>query len=158
MFRKVQSASNEDTENLRRMSRREQWFIVLLFFIGGCLMSVPLIRLDWLMHQSKSWPEVEGRVVSVERRGHDRGLTYTYQYTANGNTECSTNIELGPDSGNYPLRVGERVLVRHSLDPNPYAFLFKADFRTLTLIHVIGYGWMAMGGVGLFCLLRRTAT
>jgi hypothetical protein len=140
------------------MSRREQWFLVLLFLVGGCFMSVALIRLDWILHQSKSWPEVEGRVVSVERRGHDRGLTYTYQYTytADGKTESSTNIELGPDAGYYPLKEGDRVLVRHSPGPNPYAFLFKTDLKTLMLFHVIGYGWMIAGGFGLFALMRRT--
>lgn len=157
MFRKVQFASDEDTGSARRMSSREQWFIVLLFLVGGCIMSVPLIRLDWILHQSKFWPEVEGRVVSVEQRDHDRGLTYTYQYTANGKSERSTNIELGPDEGYYPLKEGDRVMVRHSPGQNPYAFLFKADFKTFMLFHVIGYGWMISGGFGLFALMRRTA-
>ena len=97
-------------------------------------------------------------MVSAERVGHDKGLTYTYQFVANGKTETSTNIEPGPDSGNYHLSKGERVDVLHSPGANPYAFLIGPDIEFFSLIHVIGFGWVALGGIGIYALLHDRET
>ena len=150
MFKKVETVANDGIRNDRRTAR----IIVMFFFVGGLFVSACAIRIDWIIHRSKSWPRAEGRVVSVERVGHDRGITYTYQFVANGKAETSTNIELGPDSGHYPFDEGEQVEVLHSPGANPYAFLMKPDIKSYILIHVIGFGWMAMGGLGVFGLLR----
>jgi len=154
MFKKVSSvADGSDREN-REMTPRAVWFIVMIFLVGGILISACAIRIDWILLQSKTWPQAEGRVVSVERVGHDKYPTYTYQYTANGKTHTSTNIEPGADSGNYPLNEGERVEVRHSPDANPYSFLMNTDIKSMILIHVIGFGWLAVSSIALFALLR----
>ena len=150
VFKKLENVADEDI----RSDRRTAGFLVVLFLVGGLFVSACAIRIDWIIHRSKSWPRAEGRVVSVERVGHDRGLTYTYQFVANGKTETSTNIEPGPDSGNYPFSEGERVEVLHSPGANPYAFLMKTDNRTFILMHVIGFGWMAAGGLGAYGLVR----
>jgi hypothetical protein len=154
MFKKVGCVADDGIGNDRAMSDRKAGFIVMFFLAGGILISACAIRLDWILLRSKSWPRAEGRVVSVERVGHDRGLTYTYQYTANGKTHTSTNIEPGADSGNYPLNEDERVEVRYSTDANPYSFLMNTDIKSMILVHVIGFGWMAAGGLGLLGLVR----
>ena len=154
MFKKVGCVADDGIGNDRAMNHRKAGFIVMFFLAGGILVSACAIRLDWILHQSKSWPRAEGRVLSVERVGHDRGLTYTYQFIANGRTETSTNIEPGPDSGHYPFGEGERVEVSHSPGTSPYAFLVKPDIKTFILIHVIGFGWVALGGLGFYGLVR----
>ena len=154
MFKKVETVADEDIQS----DRRTAGFLVVLFLVGGLFVSACAIRIDWIIHRSKSWPRAEGRVVSVERVGHDRGLTYTYQFVANGKTETSTNIEPGPDSGNYPFGEGERVEVLHSPGANPYAFLRKTDIKSFILMHVIGFGWMAAGGLGAYGLVRGRET
>lgn len=127
----------------------------MFFLVGGIIVCTYALRIDWILHQSKSWPESEGRVISVMRVGHDRGLTYTYQYVANGKTEISTNIEPGMDSGYYPISEGEEVGVWHTGNDDSYSYLVRPDVKSIILPHVLGFSWMAMGGVGLFALYRR---
>ncbi len=150
MFKKVETVAGDGIRNDRRIAG----FLVMFFLAGGLLISTCAIRIDWILHRSKSWPRAEGRVVSVERVGHDRGLTYTYQFVANGKTETSTNMEPGPDSGHYPLGEGERVEVLHSPGANPYAFLMRTEIKSFILMHVIGFSWTVLGGFGLYGLVR----
>jgi Protein of unknown function (DUF3592) len=152
MLKKIEHVSSGETPHDMRPFR----IISLIFLAVGALVSGYAVRLDWILLRSKSWPVVQGEMVSLEHMANSKGVRYTYGYTRDGRQIESSNIMPGLDFHHYPLfSQGGGVPVRHAPGERDYSFITTPDPVLIILPNVIGFCFLIMGGFVTFRLIGR---